>query len=131
MNKARLRHTIETLERVERMKLPFDIDYWIQSDHHPSSLKFSHNCKTSACAIGWEASTRYAQNRGLFLSLCSGVPRYKIAGEIYIGAWTAIAAYFDISYNLAADLFYGDDDDTTLTLRDVIHNIEQAIANES
>ncbi len=132
MNETRLRHVIKTLERVERMKLPFDMKNWIQSDRRPNLLKFSHNCETSACAIGWEASTKYAQNRGLFLSPLSGIPKYKIDEETFITAWEAIAAYFDISYHLAADLFDDVDvDDITLTLRDVIHNIEQVIANES
>jgi hypothetical protein len=57
MNRERLEHLITVLERVEREKLPFNIEV-IEED--------PNDCRSAACAFGW------ARRDLLFITQCIG-----------------------------------------------------------
>ncbi len=69
MNRKNVLHIISTLEKVierdkkDRGHSHFDMGHWVQWEGKPGEI----TCGTTACALGWEATTRYANKRGLRL----------------------------------------------------------------
>jgi hypothetical protein len=116
MNKKRLEHLIETLENVKKRDKKDDHKHFDMSVWRGDDPEKEVDCGTTACALGWEATTPYARSRGLKLigNNMDGVyPSFKRRGStVEYSGFDAAAVYFDISHDMAEALFdpdsYGD-----------------------
>lgn len=112
MNVAHLQHLIETMEEVQRRDAAqdhshFSISEWI--------LEHTANtCGTVACALGWEATTPYANKHGLKLDT-SDLPHGGRMVPVFFSrdgtrwrGFNAGASYFEFTYKSTAEhLFSG------------------------
>lgn len=125
MNHKRLEHLIKTMYKVaerdaQQKHKHFDIAEWACNVSERGEAK----CGTVACALGWEATTRYAHTRGLELRVLHTMVLDRSAEVIYededgrlVGGMSAAASYFDIEFDTACLLFdcayTSDERDTT------------------
>lgn len=105
MNRPRMKHMLEILERVEPKH--FDLSSWAWRPREAPPF----TCATTACAIGHAAGDPEFQAQGLKLvqhpsEPWRGVPVYEPAGRDYpVDGWCAVLDFFEINEGQASYLF--------------------------
>lgn len=89
----RFEQAIEILHRVERNRLPFDMEVWLADDANP------FDCNTAACAVGWMIRDEWMEVEGI--SLVAGSPYFNGSD-----GFRAIGTFFGIPETDAVWLFY-------------------------
>ena len=126
MHVDRLQHLLQTLLEVQARDEKeghshFFMGTWYQ--------KVSDPCGTTACALGWEAQTEYALERGLFLNKSLGRVSYEI-DTVSSEGYSAATDYFNFSNHLIAESLFCpsayikiDDSDSLIMIKHVIDRI--------
>lgn len=110
MHVERLQHLIKTMREVQSRDAAqghshLKMSTWIDTEKtEPFTGLPVIECNTVACAAGWEATTKYAQEQGLTLGK-HGEIRYR--GEHLWTNETALSLYFDLSDFVISSLFFG------------------------
>lgn len=111
MNVERLQHLIETLREVQSRDAAqghshFNMGNWI--DHAKAvDGKLLVTCETVACAGGWEASTKYAQERGLYLDTNGDICMWDNQVGLRLYNEEALQQYFDVPGFITTSIFFG------------------------
>lgn len=111
MNRKNLLHLIETLQKVQALDTTqdhrhFDMSVWAVAQRNEEGVLVQakpgfNECGTSACALGWEALTPYANRRGLHLRYGLDEPVFK---DVAFGIAAAVG-YFDLPFAICCSLF--------------------------
>lgn len=141
MNCENLLHLVETLQLVQERDAKqghshFDMGTWAETygkwskdgqTYTPPPKPSFNNCGTVACALGWEAMTRYANKRGL--RLLSGTPVF----DDDLGVYAAVQ-YFSLHARICDHLFlpqfymWEQQDSPKITPQDVIDRVTLLLA---
>lgn len=131
MNKERLQALANVLREVPDAN--FDLETWRYtpgSGENATDVQvLSHNCGTTACAIGWACAMPEFQAQGL---RWEGVqPALVGEGSLDTG-WDAVKVFFGISYHASQRLFNQDgyDIDVHVTPNDVADSIEDFVKEQ-
>lgn len=111
MRTDRLERLVAVLERVDREERPFDMGAWVRSPlmvdsryHDIPTLDDIKRCGTASCALGWAARDTWHRDRGLRFKWHDGARSWFPSFDGEYGLRAAVA-FYEISYDQAADLF--------------------------
>ena len=109
-NAEHLQAAIDVLERVERERRAFDIGMWfdnIRIIHPLQTEEEQHACGSSACALGWIATTEaWRKSGGVCQSNYGTAPTIPDANGMLVRGANAGASWLNIPLHAANMLFF-------------------------